>query len=77
LYANENFKVGKLSALYLFRAIVRRVIEYKDWIGNEILSAPIGDDVNTNVKKAQRKKISESDLSMKVRGLLLSLRKLQ
>ncbi|XP_031783439.1 cyclic nucleotide-binding domain-containing protein 2 [Nasonia vitripennis] len=71
LFLKQRVIVGKLRGRYLFRAAVRLVIEYKDWIGNGD-SENIGDDVTVNVKLAQRKKSSEQeDLTVKDRSILL------
>ena len=56
----------------MFRAAVRLVFEYMDWITGEAASDDIGDDVAANVKIAQRKKSHETKgLTIEVYMILL------
>ncbi|XP_058788737.1 cGMP-dependent protein kinase-like [Phymastichus coffea] len=66
-------RVGKLKGKYLFRAAVRLVIQYKEWI-EDVSEEKIGDDVTANVKLAQRKKVKSEDeeLTLKDRAVLLT-----
>lgn len=52
-------QTGRLRGRYMFRAAVRLVIEYMDWITGESTLDDIGDDVPANVKIAQRRRTQE------------------
>ncbi|XP_043267774.1 uncharacterized protein [Venturia canescens] len=70
---SEKSFIGKLRGRYFFRSIVRRVIEYSDWIGGDPIPEEIGDDVAVNVKMAQRgKKQEKKGLTMEDRSALLT-----
>lgn len=51
----------------MFRSAVRRVLEYMEWITEELVVEEISDDVTINIRMAQQKhKIEKKSLTLKV-----------
>ncbi|XP_014211529.1 uncharacterized protein LOC106641575 [Copidosoma floridanum] len=69
LSSTQRVSDGKLRGRYLFRASVRLVMEYIEWIGSEALMDR--ENVTANVKLAKQRKASKLDLTVKDRSILL------
>ncbi|KAG7204952.1 hypothetical protein KM043_005340 [Ampulex compressa] len=67
-----RLQVDKLKGRYLFRAVVRKVLEYMEWITEEPTVEEISDDVAINVKMAQQKKVEKMGLTLEDRSILLT-----
>nr|XP_012229235.1 PREDICTED: uncharacterized protein LOC105676146 isoform X1 [Linepithema humile] len=62
----------RLKGRYLFRAAVRLVLEYMEWITEEPITEEISDDVTINIKMAyQKHKIEKKLLTLEDRSKLL------
>ncbi|OAD52387.1 hypothetical protein WN48_01786, partial [Eufriesea mexicana] len=65
-------RVNRLKGNYLFRAAVRLVLEYIEWLIEESLVEEISDDITINIRKAQEKKVEKKALTIQDRSVLLT-----
>lgn len=49
-------QVNRLKGIYLFRAAVRLVLEYIEWLTEEPVVEEVSDDIAINIRRAQQKK---------------------
>ncbi|XP_031828785.1 uncharacterized protein LOC116425343 [Nomia melanderi] len=63
---------NRLKGNYLFRAAVRLVLEYIEWLTEEPVIEEISDDVAVNIRMAQQKKVEKKGLSPEDRSILLT-----
>ena len=59
-------QVNRLKGIYLFRAAVRLVLEYIEWLTEEPVVETVSDDVAINIRRAQQKKIEKKALTLEV-----------
>ncbi|KAK9304618.1 hypothetical protein QLX08_004049 [Tetragonisca angustula] len=65
-------RVNRLKGIYLFRAAVRLVLEYIEWLTEEPVVETVSDDVAINIRRAQQKKIEKKALTLEDRSYLLT-----
>ncbi|XP_076749689.1 uncharacterized protein LOC143422711 isoform X2 [Xylocopa sonorina] len=65
-------KVNRLKGTYLFRAIVRLILEYIEWLIEKPAVEDVSDDVAINIRMVQEKKIEKKALTLQDRSVLLT-----
>ncbi|XP_076631746.1 uncharacterized protein LOC143346931 isoform X1 [Colletes latitarsis] len=66
-----HIKRTRLKGIHLFRAAVRLVLEYIEWLTEEPAIDEIVDDVAINIRMAQEKKVEKKKLTLEDRSVLL------
>ncbi|CAK9796531.1 Cyclic nucleotide-binding domain-containing protein 2 [Anthophora plagiata] len=65
-------RATRLKGNYLFRAIVRLILEYIEWLTEVPVVEEISDDVAVNIRMAQQKKVEKLELTLQDRSVLLT-----
>ncbi|XP_033203949.2 uncharacterized protein LOC117164761 [Bombus vancouverensis nearcticus] len=65
-------RVNRLKGIYLFRAAVRLVLEYIEWLTEKSVVEEVSDDITINIRKAQEKKHEKKALTLEDRSYLLT-----
>lgn len=66
-----------MKGRYLFRAAVRLVLEYMEWITEVPITEEISDDVTINIKMAyQKQKIEKKLLTLQVKYIICIKKKI-
>ncbi|KAL2716303.1 cAMP-dependent protein kinase regulatory subunit-like [Vespula squamosa] len=69
-----RIRTNKLKGRNMFRAIVRLVLEFMEWLSEEFVIEEISDDIEINIKMTKKliqKKIDKKALTSKDRSILL------
>ncbi|XP_015433092.1 PREDICTED: uncharacterized protein LOC107189133 [Dufourea novaeangliae] len=70
--SSSTIRPRRLKGNYLFRSIVRRILDYIEWLTEEPIVDEISDDVVVNIRMAQQKKVEKKGLTREDRSMLLT-----
>lgn len=65
-------KVNRLKGIYLFRAAVRLVLEYIEWLVEEPVIEEVSDDIAINIRRAEQRRLEKKMLTLQDRSYLLT-----
>ncbi|XP_061934225.1 uncharacterized protein LOC107994723 isoform X2 [Apis cerana] len=68
----KSYIVNRLKGIYLFRAAVRLVLEYIEWLVEEPVIEEVSDDIAINIRRAEQKRLEKKMLTLQDRSYLLT-----